>query len=294
MIAARISPRVVTLGMALQLALGTILTLLASFGWAAYSPWIDGAIKSSCAILAFAIAAALSVEVAAEYRHTFWLRAAWLALAASAGASILRYAVHSDLLNLVWENYKAGPLHGALHQITILAANSFLLLGVLAMWRAHQNAGLGFRIEGRDYVAMVGILALLFAILFKHEDLPAAQSPYFMIRHIEQISLVILSIVSAASLVLHRLAMQMGGGKLALALRWIMFYSLLRGLLVFLGMLPEFSRARTLGRFLVSTLWQMAPWLIALAVAYRAQVTVQAARELEQRRATNAVLTPVA
>jgi hypothetical protein len=36
--------------------------------------------------------------------------------------------------------------------------------------------------------------------------------------------------------------------------------------------------------------WQVAPWIVTLAAVYRAEITVHAARELEQQRAAKAVL----
>jgi hypothetical protein len=44
---------------------------------------------------------------------------------------------------------------------------------------------------------------------------------------------------------------------------------------------------------LMNLCWQTVPWIAALAATYRAEMTVHAARELEQQRDAKAVLAPI-
>ncbi len=295
MIAARITPKVIWFGLALNLC-----------AWlAAHLPWrmgltprmlvVEGAIRAAFLCLAYGMALALNLEIAAEHRQTRWLRVAWLALAANAGVSIIRIIVESTLLNMIWPGYTRSPLWGLLQHVTIVPANAFLVFGLLAMWWAYHQVGLGFAVMKRDYAAIAGILAMLIALMVFREGLSEARSPYEVSRWLQLIGLALLSFSAAASLATHRMAMQMGGGKLAIALRFLTFYTLLRGVLVLLqaGLRVSSleSQLNSIPYSLFLTLcWQAVPWIAALAAAYRAEMTVHAARELEQQRAAKAIL----
>ena len=164
------------------------------------------------------------------------------------------------------------------------------------MWRAYHKVGLGFRIELRDYAAMAGVLLLSLAVFMYRENLTEAQSPYLTSRILQPVGLILLSICAALSLGLQRLAVQMGGGQLARALRWLTLYVLVRGVLVLLNAArPEFVSVA--GPWVVRSVfdigWQLVPWIVVLAAACRAELTVKAARELEQRRAAKGELVPV-
>lgn len=293
MIAARITPKVVWIGLALNLGAWLAVRLPAQAGWTPRSWAAESAIRTLFLCLAYGLALALNLEIAAEYRQTRWLRVAWLALAANAGISIIRMIVESALFNLIWPGYARGPLWGLLQHLTIVPANAFVLLGLLAMWWAYHQVGLGFAIEKRDYAAIGGILALIVALMLFREGLSEARSPHAISRWLQLIGLILLSLGAAASLVLHRMAMQMGGGKLAVALRFLALYTLLRGVLVLLqaGLrmsLLEGQPAGLLHPFFFEVFWQMAPWTATLAAAYRAEMTLHAARELAQQRAAKA------
>jgi len=295
MISARITPKVVWLGLSLNLC-----------AWlAAHMPWWAGltehmwvtesAIKTGFLCFAYALALALNLEIAAEYRQTRWLRVAWLALAGNAGVSIIRIAVESSLFNLVWPGYTHSPLWGLLQHLAIVPANAFLLFGLLAMWWAYHQVGLGFSLEKRDYAAIAGILLLLVSLMVFREGLSQALSPYALSRWLQLIGLALLSLSAAASLATHRMAMQMGGGKLAVALRLLTLYTLLRGVLVLVQAgqnmsLMDGQQASGAYSVFMNLCWQAVPWVATLAAVYRAELTIHAARELEQRRAAKAVL----
>lgn len=259
---------------------------------------VEGLLRTGFACLAFAIALVLNLGIAAEYKNTFWLRLGWLALAGNAAFSIARMMIESSLINLASEGYTRSPLAGLLQHVAIVPANAFLLLGLLAMWRAYHQVGLGFTIERRDYLAIAGILGLMVALLIFRQGLSEARSPYLTARYLQQTGLVLLSLGAAASLVLHRIAMQMGGGKLAITLRFLTLYTLVRGMLVLIQALfrllsPEFNNSPgTLG-LLIGLGWQLVPWVAALGAAYRAELTSHAAEELRQQRAARAALASV-
>lgn len=295
MIAARITPKVVWFGLALNLCAWLACHLPWRAGLTPRMEVAEGAIRTGFLCLAYGLALALNLEIAEEHRQTRWLRLAWLALAGNAAVSIVRILVQSTLFNLIWPGYTSDPLWGLLQHLTIVPANAFLLFGLLAMGWTYHRVGLGFAIKKRDYAAIAGILGLLVALMFFHEWLSEARSPYPLSRWLQLIGLALLTFSAAASLVTHRMAMQMGGGKLAIALRFLTLYTLLRGILVLIqagqrmslmdGQQPGVSYS-----IFMMLCWQAAPWIVTLAAVYRAEVTVHATRELEQQRAAKAVL----
>jgi hypothetical protein len=295
MISARITPKVVWLGLSLNLCAWLAVHMPWWAGLTGHMWVTESAIKTGFLCFAYALALALNLEIAAEYRQTRWLRVAWLALAGNAGVSIIRIAVESSLFNLVWPGYTHNPLWGLLQHLAIVPANAFLLFGLLAMWWAYHQVGLGFSLEKRDYAAIGGILLLLISLMVFREGLSQARSPYALSRWLQLIGLALLSLSAAASLATHRMAMQMNGGKLAIALRLLTLYTLLRGVLVLVEAGQKMSLMdgqQVSGAYSVfmTLCWQSVPWVATLAAVYRAELTIHAARELEQRRAAKAVL----
>jgi hypothetical protein len=295
MIATRVTPKVVWFGLALNLCAWLIVHLPWRAGMTARLWVAEGAVRAVFLCLAYGLALSLNLEIAAEHRQTRWLRFAWLALAGNAAVSIVRIVVESSLFNLIWPDYTRGPLWGLLQHLTIAPANAFLISGLLAMLWAYHQVGLGFALERRDYAAIAGILGLIVALVVFREGLSEARSPYPLSRWLQLVGLALLSFSAAAGLATHRVAMQMGGGKLAVALRFLTLYTLLRGALVLVQAgqrmsLMDGQQASVSYSIFIVLCWQAVPWIAALAAAYRAEMTVHAARELEQQRAAKAVL----
>lgn len=298
MIAARITPKVVWLGLALNLGGWLVVHLPWRLGWTARQWVAESALRTVFLCTAYMLALLLNLEIAAEYRQTRWLRVAWLALAANAGISIVRMIIESGLFNLLQPGYTRSALFGLLQHLAIVPANGFLLLGLLTMWWAYHQVGLDFTIARRDYLVVGGMLALIVALLIFREGLSEARSPYLPGRWLQLFGLVLLCLSAAASFVLHRIAMQMDGGKLAIALRFLTLYTLVRGVLVLVQAgrrmaLLDGQAASVFYPLLFDLCWQAVPWLAALAAVYRADLTVHAARELAQQRATKAALASI-
>src|SRR5262245_15744441 len=206
MIAARLTPKIMTWAMALHLVLWIGFNLPVKLGWTEH-PWIAvGIIKTVGLSLAYLCAVALNLEIAGEYRKTPWLRVAWIALAINAGISILRMLIESPLINLYRDQYLGSPFYGLLQHLAIIPANTFLLIGLMALWWAYHQVGLGFTIERRDWAAISGILILICAIFWFREGLTEAHSPYTVGRYLQLAGLFLLLCSAAASLVLHTIA----------------------------------------------------------------------------------------
>lgn len=116
--------------------------------------------------------------------------------------------------------------------------------------------------------------------------LTEAQAYYRSTRILQLIAQSQMFLIAAASLLLHRVSVQMGSGKLALVLRWMTVYALSRLGLVLLVSLARFFFPQQIP--LITDLaefgWQAAPWLFALAVAHRAELTALAAERLANIR----------
>jgi hypothetical protein len=78
----------------------------------------------------------------------------------------------------------------------------------------------------------------------------------------------------------------MGSGRLALVLRWMTIYALFRLAMVLVVSLARFFFPQQLNLITDAAEfgWQAAPWLFALAVAYRAELTALAAERLAHIR----------
>lgn len=299
MIATRITPKFICQCLAISLIsrVGAYLVWLLIGTPVPLSRWwiAENALKTGFLCFAFFLALILNLEVAKEYRQTTLLRLAWLSLAANAGISVVRMIVESSLWNLAWPGYLRSPLWGLLQHLTIVPANLFLLLGLLTMWWAYSQVRLGFTVEARDYAAILGILVLIILLIIYRDGLSEARSPYVLSRWLQLGGLVLLSLSAAASCVLHRQAMQMGGGKLAVTLRFLAIYTLLRGGLVLIQAeyrvaLLDGRSANSLYPVLFDLGWQLVPWIVALAAAHRVEMTTLAAKELQQQRASRAAL----
>ena len=242
-------------------------------------------------LLSFGIATVLCLEVAAEYRQVRWSQLAWQLLAVGTALSLLKRLVGSPIFDLVIARYRVGPIRGLLDNILFVPANLFLLAGLIAIWWSFHRIGLGFKIKPRDYAIMAVVASLFIVLLIQRQSLSQAQSPYLVSRILQPVGLMLLGIISAFGLMLHRSAVQMGDGRLAAVMRWLTVYVVLRGLLVLLGAslnprtLITAESPYALNEWAFDVLWQIVPWTAAIAAACRAQVTVKAAEQLSRFRA---------
>ncbi|MBS1789474.1 MAG: hypothetical protein JST85_17250 [Acidobacteria bacterium] len=293
MLATRLTPKVLLYALIPQLALIVLAHLAAQFDWWPHYRGLAPNFRNAVSIIAFAIALLLNLEIAREYRKTPLLHLAWLAMAANAGLSVVRMILEGPWLGLVWSEYDKS-LSGLYRHLAIVPANLALLLGVAAMCLAYHRVGLGFEIERRDYLLMGTIAAVLIALLTFREGLTEAHSFYPAGRYLQQTGLVLLAIISAVSVLLHRMAIRMGGGQLSKVLMLITLYALSRSTIVLVGAITPtlHPEARFFIRGFIELAWLTTFWLPALAAAYRMQMTADAVREinnLENRRVTDQV-----
>ncbi|HMV47550.1 MAG TPA: hypothetical protein PLD20_31295 [Blastocatellia bacterium] len=290
--ALRITPRLVLIGLTAHLALRLSFILPVGFGQADKHETALDAIRITGALAAYGLALLICRRLADEYREAKWMRLAWLALTVNAALSFIRPLVRSPLPlpGQEIDLYSAPPIYGLLHHLALTPANLFLLLGLLAMWWAYREAGLGFKFQRRDGAALGGLFLLMLVFFYYKDLLTEAQALYRATSILQLVAQVQLFLIAAAGLLLHRISVQMGNGRLAVVLRWLTLYALARLALVLSVSLlraawPQHERLIT---DVADFGWQAAPWLFSLAVVHQAELTALAAERLahiKQQRA---------
>ncbi len=294
----RITSRIVAAAMLAELSMLTILYLPAAWGMTSRFKLTEAIIITGAGFFSFGVATVLSLEVAREFQRGTLARWAWLWLGISAGLSFLKRGMGSPLIDFLVPGYSVSPTRGLLDNLIVVPANLFLLAGLLALWWSFHNLGVGFRVARRDYFGMLAVTSLFLTLLIVSGTLSQGQSPYWLSRVLQPMGLGLLGVCSALGIVLHRYALQMGDGKLAAVMRWLMAYVLLRGMLVLAAGILQPQTPLTLDapsdldKWVIDSLWQVVQWCAAMAAACRADLTVSAARELKRLREERAVVVP--
>jgi hypothetical protein len=271
-----ITPRILWIGMIVQAVILSVIYSSILISGAEKLNSISIYFPAAMEILTYFIASVLYFGISSEYKNNKLMRLAWVFLGMNVLISMGRSVVELPFWNSVWEGYYSSGQQWWVHQVVILIANSFLLLGLSVMGLAFKKSGLGFVIGLRGYIEIALILILTIVLLSTVND------PF-------PIGLIILSIAAMASVVLHKMALQMGGGKLAVALRLLTLYTLMRATFVLIEHsigLNDLERRQNIDILMVIDLivWRFVPWVAALAAAYRAELTVHAQTELKRQR----------
>src|SRR5215467_1334184 len=97
----RITPRAIAYTAAGFSVCWILLRLIGHFVWRPGWGPLESAVFVVEGIIAYGIAMVLCFQIAAEYRHSYWLRVAWLCLAIKSGIVVVRYALDDPMLNLI-------------------------------------------------------------------------------------------------------------------------------------------------------------------------------------------------
>lgn len=283
----RITPRLIWGALGLHVSLRLVALLLLYSGYVAIGVGALDVVRVVGSFVAYALAFFICWNVAEEYRGTRWMRWAWLALTVDAGLSLFRpFSRPMALLGQPVDLYDTPPHYALFLHLVLVPANFCLLLGLLAIWWAYHETRLGFRLRRRDVVAISALVLLMLLFFLFRELLTEAQAVYRLTSNLQLLEQLQLFLIAAASLLLHRVSIQMGSGKLAMVLRWMTIYALFRLGMVLVASLARFFFPHQL--HLITDMaefgWQAAPWLFALAVAYRAELTALAAERLAHIR----------
>jgi hypothetical protein len=283
----RITPRAIAYTAAGFAAGWALLRFLGDFVWRPTWGRPESALFVIEGIIAYGIAMVLCSQIAAEYRHSRWLRLAWVCLSIKSGVAVVRYALDDPMLNLIRPGYYESPWSGLARELPMMVALLFLVAGMLAMAYGFLQMGLGFRLERRDWAAILALTALLVIVIYFRQNLSAARWKSMPLVLQAQIANQILWAVAAAlSILLYRLSLQMGGGRLAAVMRILFVYIVLRSSLVFVSMvlLPSLFRIDR-ENFVTMLLYQGTPWLFTLAAVFRFELSGNASRHVAAWRA---------
>jgi hypothetical protein len=232
--------------------------------------WLQGAMHGATAAC-YAGATWYGVKIAADYPDSSAMKLAWRLIAAHAVFALLRHAYESLAVATGWMTGQATTL-ATLRQIPIVVSLILLAAGLVAMWSSFTAIGIGLRFRMGDYLLLGLILALVPLILSQQQEMVDSRSSYSFIRRLQAASPGLLAVPAAVSLILHRISREIGGGQLALSLRLLALFLLMRMLSLFLSLFPEWAILTVLSR---TTFWAT-PWMFLLAVFYRWRLTVSA------------------
>jgi hypothetical protein len=248
-------------------------------------------------VLARGIAIKLYLDVADEHRNARLPRLVWQAMAVNSALLLLRGVVSNDIVAALTADYYQSPLRGLFNHVFSVPASIFLLLGLLGMLQSYRNTGLGMRLKGRDYALIAVSLALFGSLLIFRKNLEEGQSSWTINKILQPVDLTLIAAASILSIVLHRYTTVMQGGRMAVVLRWLVFYGLLPGILVLLiqVVVPLIQQTMPFDATPLNRLWSLLPWLTTLAAATRAEMTADAvaqAARLKRTRESNEAVAP--
>jgi hypothetical protein len=221
------------------------------------------------------------LKIAGDYPDSSPMKLAWRLIAAHAAFAVIRHGYESLSVVTGWMTGHATTL-ATLRQIPIVLSLILLSAGLIALWSSFTSIGIGLRFRFTDYLLLGLILALVPLMLSQQQGMVDSRSDYSIIRRLQAASPGLLAVPAAVSLVLHRISQEIGGGQLALSLRLLAVFLLMRMLSLFLSLFPEYPVMTIASR---TTFW-VTPWVFLLAVYYRWRLTVAAA-ELAQRYETD-------
>jgi hypothetical protein len=258
----------------------SMLVLLGALTFSEANPFLIRLVRLISPLMAYGIAMWLCVEIAAEYRSSRDLRQAWVVLGVCAGVSMLRHLFDTPLVELVWPGYWSGPWSSLMRELLAAAALTLLAAGILIMAEAFRRMRLGFSLHGTDLCAMAGVLLLLGLVLYLHDDLSAARVSVSVAKRAQLFSQVMFAVAAAGCVLLMRISQQMGGGKLAIAMGWIIAHIVLRAALVLASAWQvHLNKSLPAINLTFQLLSNAAIWMFAMAAASRYQVSLTAAQQ---------------
>ncbi len=277
--AKQLTPRVLGSVCAALLILWTALYLAMAAGMLS-DPVPIQLVRVVSPLLAYGIAMWLCGGIAAEYRSSRDLRTAWILLGGCAGVSMMRHLFDTPLVDLVWPGYWSGPWSQLMRELLAAAALTLLAAGILTMAEAFRRMRLGFSMHRTDLAGMAGVLLLLGLVLYFRNDLSAARVTLSLAKRAQLFSQVMFAVAAAGCVLLMRISKQMGGGKLAVAMGWIIAHIVLRAALVLSTTLQaHLNKSLPFSDFMFFVISTWAIWMFAMAAASRYQVSLTAAQQ---------------
>lgn len=284
----RITPKLLLVALALGLSLWLCAYFINKASGDGSWQHVKSGIKLTYVSFLYLVAMFLNLMISTEYKNSRLLRFAWIALATNAGISIIRTGIESSLINKML----SIQMYGLIQHLAIVPANVCLLMGLIAMLVAFYRVGLDCKPERRDYLSILAIIVMGIGMIYFRQGLSEANSQYELGRYLQLSGLILLTLSGISSIILYRIAMKMGGGKLAVSLLFLTAYTLFRSALVLIFAIRRLEYPYidifTDTQPLFEILWQIVPIFAALSATYRLELTAYATSKLERHRSIKA------
>ena len=228
-------------------------------------------------LLAYAIAAMFCCRIVADYPSRSPMRTAWSLLLASSLVAILRNGYEYWVV-------LAGPVANMVpvwRHIPLLLSLLLLMAALLVMWRSLAALGFGLRFRLIDVALMGMILCLAIWIWSLRSGLADASSPLAAVRVLQLLSPPLIAGSALLAVVLLRVSEEMDGGSLAVSLRYLVAFLVIRIALLALAVTPG-TRISPAWSVVGSAVSSSYTWLFVLGVGHRWNVTASA-KDLQQR-----------
>jgi hypothetical protein len=225
-------------------------------------------------LVAYVLVLLFCLKIRSDYPAPSAMRLAWVLMACCAAVSMVRHAFEFIAVLAGWIPGRVSTVVG-FRQIPIALSLLFLTGGLVAMWSSFAAIGLGMRFRASDLFTAAAILGLVPWVLSTRSTLNDSSSVYPLIRVLQAASPVLLAAPALVGLALHRISVEMGGGQLALSLRYLVVFLVFR----LAALLVQFSPAIgtwPLSAEVAQALFAAATWLFVLAVASRWHLTISA------------------
>ena len=222
-------------------------------------------------LMAYVAALAYCCRIRADHPRPARMRQAWTWLAVSSGLSILRHAYELVGYLADWELDRMSW-----RQILIVLALLALTWGLVELAAAFRAVGFGLHWRRLDWFWLAAIVVLAVPVVVHRHRLGDANSTIAAMRSLQFLSSILLAVPAALALGLHRISVEMTGGKWATALQWMVAFLVSR--LVCLCLLTAVPDSW----LVVTLLGWAAPWMFVLAAAERWSVTRAAEKMSDQ------------
>ncbi len=275
----RITPRLVWILLSLSFVSALVGLSATAMGYwpsvARPSPSFD-----AIAAAAYLLSLVLCLRIAGEHKNSPRMAGAWLLFAASCGFSVIRHVVHGLVHARLITSLSDPAASYVPIQLPMAIALVLLFCGLVSMWSAFSRVGLGFHPHRIDMAIFTLVLLMLPPVLLQGQKIPEfAPRGSFILPFL---GAAFLPACTGIAVLLHRIALEMRGGDLARALRCLILYPALRMLAMMISVSP---RLNSIVPLWVSgmAIFEVAPLILTLAVAYRWQITVKAAAAMERQ-----------
>ncbi len=285
----RITPRAVwfVLVVAFCTALAQRSGVLLGYWTQAYNPNTPFALMMAAA---YVVAFAFCVEIARDHKNSPAMHFAWMLFAGSSAMSIVRHVTQALVASLLIPGFGREASYVPI-QLPMALALVLLFAGLLSMWSAFLAVGLGFHARRIDIVVVTLMLLMLPPVLIRNaERLPAFVSGWM--ASLPFAGAVLLPACGAIAVLLHRTAVQMRGGETARALLYLIWYPGLR-LAAMLATVEPYLKAVPVVSVVTYAVYQTAPLVFTLGLAYRWRIAVKASAALEAESDTWSALYPI-